>query len=227
MQTGSLRKQPRIPQCLLLATLSLGLALAAAAQDLDGEDFPFAKPIAQTTQFGISPFYGFRFGGEVQDANTSTTYEFDDSPAYGVFLDYAPKNYFGRFEVLWSHQDSNLDFRGNNGLGKVDLTIDVVQLGGVAEFGTERFREYVSMHMGATHYASEGYGNATRFSFGIGGGVKAYLTKNIYLRADLRGFCTVVNGEGSFIYVNGITVVTFSGDTLWQGQASAGIGITF
>jgi hypothetical protein len=215
-----------IKKGLILAALSFGLAVTTGARDYD-TDWPFYKPLTQTQPFGISPFYGYRFGGEVEDKDTGATYSFEDAPAYGLFLDYAPMDYHGRYELLWSHQDSSVNFHGDNGLGKVELTIDVIQVGGVLEFGTERLRTYVSAHVGATHYSSDGYGDDTKFSLGIGVGGKAFLTRNIYLRADLRGFCTVVEAQGSFIYYNGTAVAYFSGSTLWQGQASAGIGITF
>jgi len=211
---------------LILAALTFGLALTTWAQDYNDE-WPFAKPLTQTQRFGVTPIYGYRFGGDVEDVNTGKTYSFEDAPAYGLFLDYAPTNFYGRYELLWSHQDSSLDFKGENGLGKVDVTIDVIQVGGELEFGKKRLREYFSAHIGATHFSSDGYGDDTRFSLGIGVGAKAFLTKNIYLRADFRGFCTVVESEGSFIYANGTTVARFSGSTLWQGQVSAGIGITF
>jgi hypothetical protein len=99
-----------------------------------------------------------------------------------------------------------------------------LQLGGIAEFGTAAFREYVSAHVGATRADADGTEDEVKFSFSIGAGVKAYLSKNFYLRADLRGFCNVVNSEGGFIYVNGIAIAVFSGDTIWQGQVSAGVG---
>jgi opacity protein-like surface antigen len=218
---------PHIPMRLLLAALSCSVALTARAQEFAASDSIIPEPRAQTTQFGITPFYGYSFGGEVEDSNTGTDYSFADGPAFGLCLDYAPPNYYGRFELLWSHQDSSIDFQGNSGLGKVDLTIDVVQIGGVSEFGSERFRQYISAHLGATHYSSDGHGDDTKFSFGIGAGLKAYLTKNLYLRADIRGYCTVVDAEGGFIYFNGVTVASFSGDTLWQGQVSVGLGLTF
>lgn len=213
-------------QLSLLAALGCCVAWNAGAQDLES-DFDFAKPLGQTTRFGIVPFYGYRFGGEVQDSVSDKEYSFKDSPGYGLMLDYAPLDYFGRFELLWSRQDSSLDFEGNYGLGEVDLTVDVIQLGGVAEFGTEGFRQYVSAHVGATHYSIEGSDDDTKLSFSLGVGVKAYLTKNIYLRAELTGFCTVVDAEGGFIYANGIAIARFTGDTLWQGQISAALGITF
>lgn len=226
MNTRRLERLTTIKRGLLLAALSFGLAQAAGAQDFDS-DLDFYKPITQTTQFGISPFYGYRFGGGVEDENTRTTYSFKDGPAYGLILDYAPKDYYGRYELLWSHQDSGLNFHGDNGLGNVDVAIDVIQVGGEVEFGTEWLRTYVSAHVGATHFSSDGYGDDTKFSLGIGVGEKVFLTKNIYLRADLRGFCTLTDAQGSFIYYSGVTVASFSGSTLWQGQVSAGIGFTF
>jgi hypothetical protein len=212
---------------LVLVSTFLGFAFPAAAQDDPATDWLTATPIAQTTRVGISPFYGYRFGGEVEDDTSGANYDFEDSPAYGLILDYAPLGYYGRFELLWSHQDSSLDFRGNYGLDEVDLTIDVIQIGGEAEYGNEDIRGYVSAHLGATHFSTDRYGDETMFSFGIGGGVKAFLTKNIYLRADVRGFCTVTDGEASFIFSNGVSVASFSGSTLWQGQVTAGIGFTF
>ena len=115
------------PRGLILAA-SIGLALTTQAQDDWDMGWPFYEPLTQTQKYGISPFYGYRFGGEVQNFETGTTYSFKEGPAYGVFLDYAPMNYYGRYEVLWSHQDSGLDFRGDNGLGDVDVTIDVIQV---------------------------------------------------------------------------------------------------
>jgi hypothetical protein len=211
---------------LILATLTFRLALTASGQDFNSDPI-FPEPLIQTTQFGISPLFGYRFGGDIQDPHTDKTFNFNDGPAYGLMLDYAPVDYFGRFELLWSRQDTSVDFQGNQGLGNVDLTIDSLAVGGEAEYGSETLRGYASAHVGATHYSSDGHGDDTRFSFDIGAGVKAFLTKNIYLRADLRGFCTVTDGQGSFIYANGVTVASFSGSTLWQGQVSAGVGYTF
>jgi hypothetical protein len=211
---------------LVIAGFGFSLTLTASGQDF-GADSVFPMPLTQTTRFGIAPFFGYRFGGDIQDPRTGTTYNFKDAPAYGLILDYAPTDYYGRFELLWSRQDTSVDFHGNNGLGTVNITIDALQAGGECEYGTESLRGYVSAHVGATRYSSDGYGDETKFSFGIGGGGKAFLTKHIYMFADLRGFCTVTDAQGSFIYANGVTVATFSGSTLWQGQVSAGVGFTF
>jgi opacity protein-like surface antigen len=218
----------RIRKGLLVAALSGSVALTARAQDTwnHWDDDIFPKPLTQTLEYGITPFYGYRFGGEAQDAVTGQKYSFEDSAAFGLTLDYAPPDYYGRFELNWSHEDTSLDFEGNSGLRKFDLSVDVIQVGGLLEYGSDRFRPYVSAHIGATHFSFDGGGD-TRFSFGIGGGVKAFLTKNLYVRADIRGYGTVVDAQGGFIFANGITVATFSGSMIWQGEATIGIGLRF
>lgn len=226
MNTCKLKMPASIQKGLILAAVSFSLALTASGQD-SSSDAIFPKPLTQTTRFEVAPFYGYRFGGEVENNNTGATYNLDDGPAYGLFLSYAPMDYYGRFELLWSHQDSSVNFNGDYGLGKVDVTIDVIQVGGECEYGSKSLRGYVSADLGATHFSSDGYGDDTKFSFGIGGGGKAFLTRNIYLFADLRGFCTVTEAQGSFIYYNGTTVASFTGSAFWQGQASVGVGFTF
>jgi opacity protein-like surface antigen len=226
MNTMNFKKNNFFGNKFIFAALGISLALMASAQDFDS-GWSFFEPVAQTTRFGISPFYGYRFGGGIKDDTTGMNYNFADAPAYGLVLDYAPTNSFGHFELLWSRQDSSVDFQGNYGLGKVDITIDVVQVGGELEYGSDRFRGYISVDLGATHFGSDGHGDDTKFSWGIGGGVKAFLTKNIYLRAEIRGFSTLTQGSGGFIYADGVTVAGFSGFSVWQGEVSGGIGITF
>ena len=149
MNTMNFKKNNFFGNKFIFAALGISLALMASAQDFDS-GWSFFEPVAQTTRFGISPFYGYRFGGGIKDDTTGMNYNFADAPAYGLVLDYAPTNSFGHFELLWSRQDSSVDFQGNYGLGKVDITIDVVQVGGELEYGSDRFRGYISVDLGAT-----------------------------------------------------------------------------
>lgn len=178
-------------------------------------------------QVEIAPFYGYRIGGEIENAITGAKYGFKDAPAYGLTVGLGAAGSDVKLELLWSRQDSSLDLHGEGGLNDVNLTIDEFQIGGIAETGKNRWREYVSAHVGATYFSTDSHGSDTKLSLGLGVGVKYYITKHFLLRADLRGFCTVVESEGGFIYYNGVTVARYSGSTLWQGQASLGAGITF
>ena len=133
----------------ILGVLGLILAGSSAlqAQQL-AQSYPYQQPVAQPypqplvqepaggPRFEISPFYGYRFGGAVQNPLTGRTYEFRDSEAYGLFLDMAPRpNWPVKFELLWSRQDSSVNLQGLGGLGRVNLTIDEIQIGGSLERG--------------------------------------------------------------------------------------------
>jgi hypothetical protein len=183
--------------------------------------------LLQAQKVEIAPFYGYRFGGEIENATTGEKYGFQDAPAYGLVVGLGAAESATKLELLWSRQDSSLDLHGEGGLNNVNLTIDEFQIGGIAETGKNHLREYVSAHVGATYYSTDSYGSDTKFSLGVGVGVKYYITKNFLLRADLRGFCTVVDSEGGFIYYNGVTVARYTGSTIWQGQASIGASISF
>ena len=109
----------------------------------------------------------------------------------------------------------------------MNLTIDEIQIGGSVERGGRHLREYASLLAGATYYSTDGYGSDTRFSFGLGGGVKYFITRNLALRADLRGFCTIVDSGGALISSGGGTSVAFYGTAMWEGQATVGVSLAF
>jgi hypothetical protein len=178
----------------------------------------------------ISPFYGYGFGGEVENATTGGKYSLDGGPAFGLFVDLGlpeAEKVKKNFELRWSHQDSGVDLQGAGGLNQVNLGIDQIQIGGSVERADAKLREYLSLLVGATHYSTDEYGSTTKFSFSFGVGLKYFPCRNVALRADLRAFCTVVEGEGAFISTGGTTIVAFSGTTFWQGQATVGVSIAF
>jgi opacity protein-like surface antigen len=183
---------------------------------------------AQAQQLEITPNYGYRFGGTVQNSLTGQSYNFQDAPAYGLTLDYAPDtNSGGELELMWSRQDTSVNLGGLAAVGKVNLSIDQIQLGGSMQTAGQHLREYVSVLLGGTYYSPDGYNDDLRFSLSIGGGVKYFFTKNIALRGDLRGYCTFIDTSSAFISHNGTTLVAFSGSTIWQGQATIGLTIAF
>lgn len=177
--------------------------------------------------FEISPQFGYRWGGDLEtSAGRSLT--LDGGRAYGLALDFVPSRDSGlKFEVLWSRQESGFDWPTLGGNQSLDMTVDEFQIGGVLESSYGRLHGHVTGLIGATLFSPEGAERETRFSLSIGGGVKYFLMKNFALRADLRGYCTIVESEGAFLSVGGVTVARFSGSTLWQGEATAGITLSF
>jgi hypothetical protein len=147
--------------------------------------------------------------------------DIEAAPAYGLSLDFAPYPSDMKFELFWSRQDTGLDLNGSG--GHVDMSVDEFLIGGVYELGQGRLRETVSALVGASAFSPDGAEREARFSFGIGPGVKYFLLKNLALRAELRGYGTVVEADSVFISSGGNTVAYFSGSAIWQGEVSGGI----
>jgi hypothetical protein len=177
--------------------------------------------------FEISPFYGYRWGGGIETSGGQEL-SFKDGRAYGLSLDFSPSPDSDlKLELLWSRQDSGLDLQTIGGPNHLDLTVDEFQIGGVLETRSGRFNPYITGLLGATLFGPEGSDSEARFSFSIGGGVKLFLFRNLALRADVRGYCTVVESDSAFISSGGVTVARFSGSTLWQGEVSGGLTLAF
>ena len=187
----------------------------------------FASLLSSQAQvFELSPFFGYRFGGSVKTSDGEDTC-LDPGRAYGVALDFAPQASDLKLELFWSRQDTGFDSGGFEGFNHIHLSIDEFQFGGVYEAGQGRLRETVTALVGATLFSSDAGDREARFSFGIGVGVKYYLLKHLALRADLRGYGTVVEADAAFISSGGGAVAYFSGDAIWQGEIAGGISLSF
>ena len=175
----------------------------------------------------ISPAYGYRWGGGVKTTDGQDL-NFQDGRAYGLSLDYSPNRDSDlKFELLWSRQDSGINLDNAHGLNHLGLTVDEFQIGGVLETTYGRLHPYITGLLGASLFGPQGNDSEVRFSLSIGGGVKFFLLRNLAFRADLRGFCTVVESDSAFIYAGGVTIAHFSGSTLWQGEITGGLTVAF
>jgi hypothetical protein len=194
---------------------------------LAGSLLLFALKTQAQGRFEISPFYGYRWGGGLETVSGQEI-SLQDGRAYGLALNYSPfhESEF-KLELLWSRQDSSIDLHGFGGKNQLGLTVDEFQIGALFEKPYGKLHPYVSGLVGASLFGPEGADSETRFSLSIGGGVKYFLLKNLALRADVRGYCTVVESDSAFISVGGVTVAHFSGSTLWQGEVSGGVTLSF
>lgn len=194
---------------------------------LAGSLLLFALSTGAQGRFDISPFYGYRWGGGIE-TTSGQEISFQDGRAYGLALDYSPLHSPDfKLELLWSRQDSAIDLHGFRGENSLHMTVDEFQIGAIVEKPSGKFHPYLNALVGASLFGPEGADSETRFSLSIGGGVKYFLLKNLALRADLRGYCTVVESDSAFISVGGVTVAHFHGSTLWQGEISGGVTLSF
>jgi hypothetical protein len=182
---------------------------------------------AAAPTFEISPFFGYRWGGFVKSED-GTDADFDGGVSYGLAFDLTPvRDSDIKLELLWSRQDSGLDLENLGSSSHVDMTVDEFLIGGVFEQTRGKFKYYLSGLLGATLFAPEGLDSQVKFGLSIGGGFKYFLLKNLALRFDIRGYCTIVDSEGAFISTGGTTVAYFGGNSMWQGEVSGGVTVAF
>jgi hypothetical protein len=197
-------------------TLIATLALAVCSTPAVG---------AQTIE--ISPFVGVRGGGSVTDV-TAISYELDATASYGLGVEVALKPE-AHIQLLWSHQPTGVDRFSFDDDGRVDLDVDYFHIGTTYIWDPlGSTRPFLGMTVGATRVASPDEGSSsTHFSFSIGGGVKLMLNNTVGFRLDGRLYGTW-GGSGSFaVGCSGGCIVGFSGDFLWQAEATAGLVIGF
>jgi len=175
----------------------------------------------------ISPFAGLRFGGSAT-AETGIAYDLDTTSSYGLGLEFALRPE-AHVQLLWSHQPTGFDRFSLDDDGRIELDIDYLHAGTTYVFDpSNRTRPFLGMTVGATLVSAPDEGvSATFFSFSIGGGVKLLVNDHVGIRLDGRLYGTWA-GSGAFVVgCAGGCIVGFSGDFLWQGEATVGLVLGF
>ena len=199
-----------------------GLAVAASLLCCPG------KSHAQVVE--VTPFVGYRFGGELFERITEQSVYLDGARALGAVVN-VKFNDEGLFaEALFTHQEARLTFSRGLFAPPVGwrITVDHWQGGGRQEFGTSpRARPFLTGLLGLTHYAAEG-DNEIRFTASAGGGVKLMPVRHIGVRLDGRVFATFADVEGrAFVCSPGFCLVAIDATIVWQAEFSAGLVVAF
>jgi hypothetical protein len=178
----------------------------------------------------ITPFYGYRFSGDFEDAETGDRFDFDDASCTGGMLDIALSE-MTQFEFYYSHQDTELRFDSGllRGESVCDLDVDYYHVGGTYIVVDDRWQPFVVATVGATHLSPDfsGKGSLTRFSLGIGGGVRCILSEHLNVYLACRGLFTFVGGDTLIRSDESGLTVQIDGDGLWQGELQAGLTFAF
>jgi hypothetical protein len=185
-----------------------------------------ARASAQTVE--VSPFVGYRFGGDFFERVTNQPVDLDGATALGGVLNVAMHDGLW-FEGLFTHQEARVSVPGGSLLPAMrwKITVDHWFAGGLQEFGQGRARPFLTGLVGLSRYGAEG-DNEIRFAIGAGGGVKLRPTRHLGARLDGRVFTTFADVEGRTIVCSpGFCLVALSTDVVWQAEFSAGLVIAF
>lgn len=220
--------------CPLLAALALALASPVAFAAEPPEDDPAPASQRFDPAFEITPWAGYRFGGQFDIDNPPPgvpgSVDLDGSASWGVDLGiYRDRDSF--YEIFYAQQSTGVD--SNDALLKgVDVDVSYLQAGGTLLFRDhEHVVPWLSLTVGATRFdAGGGYGSETKFSWSLGGGFRFPLGDHFAATLGLRGYMTLVDSDTEFLCVgNGSAQCLFktSGNGFYQGEALFGFTATF
>ncbi|MCH2110044.1 MAG: outer membrane beta-barrel protein [Polyangiaceae bacterium] len=215
---------------MLSAKLTVGICLVTAV--LAGGVDAYAHPDLE-----ITGNVGARFGGSVKvnapDGSAGETGKVTApaSLAYGATVGYRVQPN-GFIALSYSRQQTELRYRvtGESVSASQDASIEYLQFGGYLHTERRHFFPYLGFSIGTTRFATLGKGGSDewRFSGVLEGGVKWQAIEHLQFRLLMRMPITVLSGDSSVFCVSGSgCLISYDGPTLIQGEALAGISLTF
>ncbi len=179
---------------------------------------------AQAQGVEITPFGGYRFGGDFFEIVAGQPVDTDGAPAVGAIVD-IPLGHGLQVEGLFTHQDTHVTVQTTpfGPSARWRVSVDHFQGGVLQEYAEGGVRPFAIGTLGLTRYAGGG-DSEMRFTLGAGGGVKLFPTSRVGVR---------LNGQVSatFVYVNaqvagcgpGICFFGLDADIVWQLEFSTGL----
>ena len=188
---------------------------------------------AQEATTEITAFGAYRFGGTFEEEASGAEYEANDSPSFGLIVNFRHKEPT-QWEILYSQQQTEAELRGGTiNDGQIDLDLYVLQLGGTYQFEGEVARPYLAFTLGGTHVkaSSTGSDSDTFFSGSIGIGMKFLPSSRVGIRVEARAYGTLVDNSTDLFCSTGpdqnICAIRLEGRMLSQVETFAGITVRF
>ena len=206
-----------------LCLACLFIAVSSGAQEPAGK---------RGYRFEVTPFAGYRVGGTFEDETSGTRLELNDGGSFGLILNMrADAN--TEYELMFSHQDTEIDLGGTPGGQAIDIDVDYLQVGGTYLGDGRMARPYMVATIGLAHLdpGSAGLPSDTFFAFSIGGGWKLRPRERIGLRLEGRFYGTVVDSDSKIFCTSGPSglscLINTKAQMLWQWEMLAGLTFRF
>jgi len=177
----------------------------------------------------ITPYVGYRVGGDFTDINTDAELELADSESYGLIIG-KDNGTSDQTEFIYSIQPTKLRASGPVTSGVlVDLDVENYMLAGKKILNKES-GTFMSGMIGATRFdpSSSKLNSETHFALGIGGGIDHRISDRLGFRLEGRGIATFLDSDGAiFCGSNGGCLVFTESNVLWQFEVVAGLTFRF
>jgi hypothetical protein len=215
----------------IVVRLALGLALFGAIAAHAGEGEEEGTQSAPETRFEVTPFLGYRFGGEFDLQGSSRGADLDDHGSFALALDLR-RDESSQYELFYSRQKTNLE--PDSPLGELGLDVEYLHIGGTLVLDEEQFlKPYLIGTLGLTRFTPEPgrVSDNTRFSVSLGAGMRVPVTDHFGLRLEARGYLTLVDTDSSVFCAStsagGFCAIRARGSTFVQYELLAGAAFSF
>jgi hypothetical protein len=172
----------------------------------------------------ITPFGGYRFGGDFFEIVAGQPVDTDGAPAVGAVVD-IPLGGGLQIEGLFTHQDTHVTVAGGP-LGPTSrwkINVDHWQGGALQEYADGRVRPFATGTLGLTRYAGGG-DSEMRFTVAGGGGVKLFASDKVGVRLNGQLSATFVYFDARVLGCSpGICFAGLDADIVWQLEFTAGL----
>jgi len=161
-----------------------------------------AAAAAQPAHVELTPFVGYRLGGELDDEETrlfDRDVELEESPSFGLVLD-VPLFPNLALELLASRQPTEFRasrdlFGDDEELGDVDVTY--LHAGVLWYWGAGQVQPFFAIAAGLTEIAPDipGADDAHRLSGSLAGGARIFIDRHLGFRFEGRGYWTAIDDD--------------------------------
>ena len=201
------------------------LLLIALSPALRAQQQPEPKPL----RFDVTPFIGYRTSMSIpivpHVTGTNPSAVLDASPSYGVSFGVRLEE-DGLVEIRWARQDSYVHWQDvAPPIPRQRVILDQFHGDFSREYIVDEWRPwarpFVLLSVGGTHVSTSTDVNFTRFSFGIGGGVRFYPSRHIGFKIQAEWLPVLVEPQVAFICGSGC-IVHVGGTIGSQGEVFVG-----
>lgn len=203
--------------------LFAGTLLIVMTSVLDAQEAAEVK----TLRLEAAPLIGFRSAVSfpIELTNPSADFVVDASPSFGLAFGVRLHDYDDLVETRWSRQDSyvhsdQITLQPTRERILIDQFHEDFSHEYLLEDLGERAKPFVVASLGATH-VSTGANSFTRFSFGIGGGIRFYASRHVYFRLQAEWLPIVIDPHAAFLCGGGC-IVHLAATVASQGEVVAG-----
>ncbi len=181
-------------------------------------------------RFDVTAFIGYRtsmsFPVEPHVTGTNLRVVVDASPSYGLSFGVRLRDEDDLVEMRWARQDSYLHSEDISPQATRQRVIIDQFHGDFSHEGTVEelpkwAKPFVVASIGATRVSSSTAINFTRFSFGIGGGVRFYPSRHVGFKVQAQWLPLLIEPHGAFICGAGC-IVHVGGTLSSQGEVFVG-----